>query len=97
MAQRLRQFPRRGGGSTLRTFADRKIEACMRNVLGLGVIVLGFILVAAGWDSFDSLASRFSRLFHGSAPDRTLWYLIGGVVVVAVGASMVWGRRSQKA
>jgi hypothetical protein len=65
----------------------------MRKFIGVGIIVLGIIMVIAGLEASDSLASRFSRLFTGSPTDRTLWYFILGVVGLAVGASMVWPRR----
>lgn len=92
MARRLRHLLR--GGS----FQDaaRKSEARMRTFLGLGIIVLGIFLLVAGWESNDSLSSRFSRMFHGSPSDRTIWYLIGGVVALAVGASLALNRRRPK-
>jgi len=68
----------------------------MRKFVGFGVIVLGFFLLMTGWESSESLSSQISRLFQGSPTDRTLWYLIGGVVALAVGASMVWSRRSPR-
>jgi hypothetical protein len=67
----------------------------MRKFIGVGIIVLGIIMVIAGLEASDSLASRFSRLFTGSPTDRTLWYFILGVVGLAIGASMVGPRRRQ--
>ena len=58
----------------------------MRNMVGIGVIILGVFLLIAGLDASDSLSSRIHRLFHGSPTDRTLWLFFGGVVTVLVGA-----------
>ena len=69
----------------------------MRKTVGVGILVLGVAFVIAGLESSDSLASRFSRLFHGSPTDRTLGYLILGVVGIVIGASMVWPRRRPRA
>jgi hypothetical protein len=69
----------------------------MRTFVGAAVIVLGAVLLIAGLNASDSLASRFSRLFTGSSTDKTIWLLIGGACALIVGVSMTFCRKSQRA
>jgi len=68
----------------------------MRTFVGAGVIVVGVILLIAGLNASDSVASRFSRLFTGSSTDKTIWLLIGGAFALIVGASMTFFRKGQR-
>ncbi|HTF58120.1 MAG TPA: DUF3185 family protein [Planctomycetota bacterium] len=69
----------------------------MRKFVGATVIVLGVILVIAGLNASDSVASRFSRLFTGSSTDKTIWLLIGGACALIFGMSLTFFRKGQRA
>ncbi len=58
----------------------------MNKLISLILLVLGIILIAYGINASNSIASSFSHLFSGSPTDKTLWLLIGGVVVAIIGA-----------
>jgi hypothetical protein len=63
--------------------------------IGLAIAVLGvFLLISAVIES-HSLSSRISIFFTGSPSDRVTKQLIGGVVAVAIGASMMFFRRAR--
>ncbi len=65
----------------------------MRKYAGAGLVVLGIVLTAYGWDSSGSLYFRVTRLFAGRPADGTTWLLIGGVLSVFVGLAMAAYRR----
>lgn len=57
----------------------------MNRLISLIILAGGVVLIIYGARASDSIGSRFSRLFNGAPTDQTLWLLIGGVVVVALG------------
>lgn len=61
----------------------------MNRIAGLAILVLGIILIAWGVHASDSLASSFSKLFTGSPTDKAVTLVIGGVLLSAMGASLV--------
>ena len=65
----------------------------MNRVVSLILLVVGIVLVISGVSALDSVGDSFSRLFTGSPTDKTIWLLIGGAALVAVGLTGV-GRRS---
>jgi len=59
----------------------------MNKTLSIALLVGGIILITYGMSASKSLGSDFSRFFTGSPTDRTIWLLIGGVIVAGIGAS----------
>jgi hypothetical protein len=59
----------------------------MNKLISLALLVGGVILIIYGVSAADSLGSDFSRFFTGSPTDKSMWLLIGGVVVTLVGAA----------
>jgi multisubunit Na+/H+ antiporter MnhG subunit len=57
----------------------------MNKILSIIFIVIGVILGIYGFQASDSIGSSFSRLFTGTPTDKTIWLLIAGAVLVAVG------------
>jgi len=57
----------------------------MNKAVGIALIVLGIVLIVFGINSSNSLASDFSRFFTGSATNKAIWLLIGGIGSLAVG------------
>lgn len=58
----------------------------MNRILGLAILVVGIILLGWGLSASDSIGSAFSRLFTGAPTDRTIFLVIGGAILTAVGA-----------
>jgi hypothetical protein len=56
------------------------IKAISLAVLGGGVLLLVF-----GITAYDSTSSDISRFFSGSATDKAIWMLVGGVVATVLG------------
>ena len=42
-------------------------------------------MISYGVSASESLGSDISRFFTGSPTDRTMWLLIGGIVIAAIG------------
>jgi len=58
----------------------------MRRIAGIAVLVVGIILIGWGLSASDSIGSGFSRLFTGAPTDKTIFLLVGGVVLAVAGA-----------
>jgi hypothetical protein len=58
----------------------------MNKFISLALLIIGVVLIIYGISASDSIGSSFSRLFTGSPTDRTIWFLVGGIVAAAVGA-----------
>jgi Protein of unknown function (DUF3185) len=71
------------------------MESIMNNqrVVGIGLLVGGLILFIIGVNASDSAADRWSNFFTGHFTDNTVWYLVGGGVLAAVGLMMGLGGR----
>ena len=62
-----------------------------QRIVGIVLLVVGVILFVVGMNASDSVADRWSNFFTGHFTDATVWYLIGGVVLAAVGLMTVLG------
>lgn len=58
----------------------------MNRILSLVVLSIGTVLVIYGLNALDSIGSSFSRFFTGAPTDKTIWLLIGGILLCFVGA-----------
>jgi len=66
----------------------------MPSVVGIALLVVGVVLIVFGMNASASLGSRLSELFTGAPSDRTIWFLLLGVVAAIVGLGMLLaGRR----
>ncbi len=68
----------------------------IQKVLGVLLLAGGIILIVLGLTASDSLGNHLSNFFRGRPDNATLWYLIGGVVAVVVGAVLLFGRSGKK-
>jgi hypothetical protein len=62
----------------------------MRNPLGLVLMLVGVVLFVLGIAASESVASSFSKFFTGEPTDRAIWLMLGGVVALAIGATLGW-------
>lgn len=58
----------------------------MNRSLSIAFLVVGVILMIMGMSSMDSFSSDVSRFFTGSPTDKSVWLLIGGLVLTIIGA-----------
>lgn len=66
----------------------------MGSIRSVAILAAGIILIIWGMMEMDSFGSDVSRIFTGSPTDRSMWLLIGGIVVSIIGiAGIVKGRK----
>jgi uncharacterized membrane protein YidH (DUF202 family) len=57
----------------------------MNKAVSLALLAGGILLLIFGIIAYDSSSSDISRFFTGSATDKSIWMLVGGVVVTVLG------------
>lgn len=57
----------------------------MNKAVALALLAGGILLIIVGVNAAGSFSSDISRFFTGSPTDKTIWMLIGGVVLSIVG------------
>jgi uncharacterized membrane protein YidH (DUF202 family) len=62
----------------------------MIKIVSIAILAGGIILLLSGINAYDSTSSDISRLFTGSATDKSIWLLVSGVVVTALGLAGLW-------
>ncbi|MCA1803197.1 MAG: DUF3185 family protein [Rhodothermaceae bacterium] len=66
----------------------------MGSIRSVAILAAGIILIIWGMMEMDSFSSDVSRIFTGSPTDRSMWLLIGGIIVGIIGiAGIVKGRK----
>jgi uncharacterized membrane protein len=67
----------------------------MNRLLSLVLLAIGTALVIYGLNALDSVSSSFSRLFTGAPTDKAIWLLVGGILLIFIGAGgLVRGPKS---
>ncbi len=62
----------------------------MNRIAGIVFVVIGLILIGWGLSASDSLGSGISRIFTGSPTNKTIYLLIGGGLLTAVGLGSIF-------
>lgn len=62
----------------------------MIKIVSIAILAGGIILLLSGINAYDSTSSDISRFFTGSATDKSIWLLVSGVVVTALGLAGLW-------
>jgi len=57
----------------------------MNKTISLALLAGGILLLIFGVIAYDSSSSDISRFFTGSATDKAIWMLVGGVVATILG------------
>jgi uncharacterized membrane-anchored protein len=57
----------------------------MIKAVSLAVLAGGILLLIFGINAYDSSSSDISRFFTGSATDKSIWMLVGGIVATVLG------------
>jgi len=60
-----------------------------RLIVGVVLLVAGVILFVIGLNASDSFADRWSNFFTGHYTDATVWYMVGGGALAALGLVLV--------
>ena len=64
-----------------------------QRLVGIVLLAVGVGLFVVGMNASDSVADRWSNFFTGHFTDATVWYLVGGGALAAVGTMIVLGGR----
>ena len=57
----------------------------MNKAVSLAMLAGGILLLILGINAYDSSSSDISRFFTGSATDKSIWMLVGGVAMSVLG------------
>ena len=57
----------------------------MNKAISIAVLAGGILLLIFGIDAYNSSSSDISRFFTGSATDKSIWMLVGGVIAIVLG------------
>lgn len=68
----------------------------IQRLLGLAVFVVGIILLVVGIHSTNSIGEKVANEFQGHYSSTTMWYIIGGSVLIVIGAGLAFARRLHK-
>jgi preprotein translocase subunit YajC len=60
------------------------------NIIGLVALVLGAVLLFFAWRASQAPMDQMSEALTGRFTGNTMWYLLGGIVAVVVGAGMLY-------
>jgi len=58
----------------------------MNKIISLAFVAVGVALIIFGVKATNTLGSDFSRFFTGSPTEKSIWMLVGGFIVAAIGA-----------
>lgn len=72
--------------------ATSESRCIVNKMLALAAVVGGVLLVIFGIAATNSLSSDVSRFFTGFPGDKSMWMLLGGVVLCVVGLVSVMRR-----
>ena len=59
----------------------------MNKTISLAILAGGIMLLLFGISEMNSVNSSISRIFNGAPSDRSIWMLIGGVMMTVAGAA----------
>lgn len=57
----------------------------MNKIISLALLIGGVVLMIYGINATNSFSSDVSRFFTGSATDKAIWLLLGGIAAVVAG------------
>ena len=64
----------------------------MNRPIGIALLVAGIVLIIFGINASQSFSSDVSRFFTGNPTDKSMWFLIGGILAAVVGLFLSFGR-----
>jgi hypothetical protein len=80
------EIPIYGVGSPLfEEFNVQTGDFSMNKAISLALLAGGIFLLIFGFNAYDSTSSDISRFFTGSATDKSIWLLSGGIAATIAG------------
>ncbi|MCP1677117.1 drug/metabolite transporter (DMT)-like permease [Natronocella acetinitrilica] len=64
-----------------------------QQIMGIILLVVGVILLFAGWQASQSVGEQLHETMMGRFTDSTMWYLIGGIGAAVGGVLLLVVRR----
>jgi hypothetical protein len=61
----------------------------VKRVIGIALLAGGIVLLVLGFQSKDSLESRWNQFINGSPNHKTTWFLVGGAACSAAGVALI--------
>jgi uncharacterized membrane protein YidH (DUF202 family) len=68
----------------------------IRRLLGLAIFIVGIILLIVGLQSTGAISEKVAKQVQGRYTDTTMWYIIGGSVMIVIGAVIAFARSLRK-
>ncbi len=84
--------PAKNNGRNVFPLNADTVRPPMNRLLSLTILSIGTLLVVYGLNALDSIGSSFSRFFTGAPTDKTIWLLIGGILLAFIGAGGLFRR-----
>lgn len=66
----------------------------MNRIIAFALLIAGIVLLVFGFNASESLGSDVSRTFTGTPTDKSIWLLVTGGVLTAIGALGVLRKRA---
>jgi hypothetical protein len=66
------------------------------NIVGLIALALGTVLLFFAWRGSQAPIDQLSEALTGRFTGNTMWYLLGGIVAVVVGAGLLYRGNVQR-
>ena len=67
----------------------------INQLVGLGLLVLGAVLLFFGWQSSQAVDDQIMEAVTGRFTESTTWLFIGGVISAALGVTLLLVKRGQ--
>ena len=67
-----------------------RLEDTLNRIAGIAILVVGIALLGWGLAATHSLGSSVSKLFTGAPTDRSIFLVLGGGLLTAVGAGTLF-------
>ncbi len=64
----------------------------MNRILGIAILAAGVVLIIFGINASQSFGSEVSKFFTGNPTDKSMWLLLGGIVVSVIGLVLAFVR-----
>jgi protein-S-isoprenylcysteine O-methyltransferase Ste14 len=60
------------------------------SIIGLVALAVGIVLLFFAWRASNAPLEQVSEALTGRYSDRTMWFFVGGIIVVVAGAALLY-------
>ena len=64
-----------------------------RRVLGLAILIVGIVVFVFGIKATHKVNEQVVQAVQGRFTDMTMWYILGGIVLIVIGVGMTFVRK----